>query len=175
MTTENWIAVVTLFATTVISGFVLFFKMGRIVESIATMQETLKDVAKIKYSYGQLIVEVDVLWRNQVSKSNSPMILNDVGLKILESSRIDSFTTKYYSEILAKVKARKPFNPYQVQEALISIVSDYQNIEECKLSLQESAFNCGFYINSLLLVAAINILDKVVSDLGFGHEDADRA
>jgi hypothetical protein len=178
LTASEWIAIWGIaggiFISVIGSAIFLIFRTGRIVEAIASMQETLKDVPKIKYSFGQMTVKVDTLWRNHLSKSNSPVILNEIGIKVLESSKISEFTDFYYVEILEKVKGKNPLNPYQAQESLIQIVSEYQNMEECKLKLQEAAFNSGYDINSVLYVAAINIRDKIISDLGFKVEDIDK-
>jgi len=177
LSTSDWVTiwgiVAALFVSILGSAAFLIFRTGRIVQSIDSMEETLKDVPKIKYSFGQMTVKVDTLWRNHLSKSNSPLILNEAGLRVFETSKISDFTSKYYKDILERVKASGPENPYQAQESLISIVSDYQNLEECKLMLEQAAFNSGYDVNSVLYVGAISIRDKVIRDLGFSVHDID--
>ena len=175
---SEWIAIWgiagTIFVSIISSAAFLIFRTGTIVKSIDHMQDTLKDVPKIKYSFAQMTVKVDTLWRNHLSKSNSPIVLNEVGIKVLETSKISDFTTRYYPEILEKVKSKNPVNPYQAQETLISVISEYQFIESCKLMLQEAAFNSGYDINSVLYVGALNIRDQIITDLGFDRDDIDK-
>jgi hypothetical protein len=108
-----------------------------------------------------------VLWHAHLAKSNSPITLNEAGLRALETSNIREFAEQAYAEIFARVKAKNPQNAYQAQEALISIVTSYQNDEEYKLKLQEDAYAVGHDVDSLLFVGAMAIRDRVISDLGF--------
>lgn len=171
MATSDWITiiglVVGLFITTMGSTLLLVFKMGIIHNKIDTMQETLKEIPMIKLTIAQMLVKLEVLWQAHLSISNSPISLNEVGLKALETSNIGAFVERVYSEILARVKASNPQNAYQAQEALISILSSYQNNEEYRLKLQEAAYASGHDVDSLLFVGALAIRDRVILDLGF--------
>jgi len=178
---SEWIALSAIVVPVIGSIIFLIFKSGSMIESIKNIQKNIEliqkstdDIQKLKYSFGQMNVKVDFIWRNNLSKSNSPIILNDVGKKILETSKISDFTQKYYNEILSRVKSKNPVNPYQAQEYLISVMSEYQNNEECKLMLQDAAFKSGYDVISVLYVGAIDIRDKIISDLGFVVGDIDK-
>lgn len=130
------------------------------------------DVEGLKIKVAGLIVKVADLMANvadlmkgNVGIKNSPLILNEVGIKILNDSKVTEMTDKLYEEIIETVKSRNPSNPFQVQEFLIEVVSDFQKRQEWKEKLEIGAYNSGSSINTVLLVAAINIRDRVLSDL----------
>src|ERR1044071_2782764 len=178
MSTSDWIAIsgitTGLFITIVGSLWHLSFKIGGLTEKVTSMDRSLEKLtdttSDMRVELGEMQVKLDVLWRPHVSRSNSPIVLNEVGLEILAKSNIGSFADRYYAEILKKIRALKPENAYQAQELLISIVARYRKVDDCKSKLQEIAFTSGYDINSLLFVGALSIRDKVIFDLGFGSQ-----
>lgn len=175
MSISDWIAIIgiaTGLMVTTISGFLLLaFRIGAVNEKIIRMESTLKSVEQeiplIKLTIAHMLGRLDVLWHTHLARSYSPIALNEAGLRALETSNIGAFTEAVYSEIFTRVKAKNPQNAYQAQEALISIVSSYQNDEEYRLKLEEAAYASGHDVNSLLFVGALAIRDRVISDLGF--------
>jgi len=173
MNASDWITIIGiamgLFVTTIGSSLLLAFKMGAIHQEVKTITKVLEKIPWIEYTIGQMQGKLDVLWDHYLTRSNSPKVLNEAGQKLLDASKIDRFIEQYYTEILSKVKAAKPENAYQAQEALVAIVSDYQNVEECRLKLQDTAFSSGYDVNSLLFVGALAIRDRVILELGFSR------
>ena len=162
-----WIALAGLFVTIIGSSILLAFKIGGINEKIMWMEKPLEDLPRMRTDLTEMQVKIDVLWRIHLSKSRSPIVLNNDGLKVLEASKMGSFASQRYPEILSNLKESKPDNAYQAQELLISMMSRYKKADEYRALLQDAAFYCGYDVESLLFVAALSIRDKVVADLGF--------
>lgn len=99
--------------------------------------------------------------------SCSIKVLNEAGLHALEASKIGNFVNVQYSQILSDVRNMEPKNAYQAQEVLINVVNRYKYDEYFTNMLQEAAFASGYDIDSVLLVAALSIRDRVITDLGF--------
>ncbi len=175
---SDWVTVISVAAgigLTVLGSLIaIIFKLGKIAQKIEHIDKQVLDIPKIKYSYGQLQVKVDALWRQNISKSNSPIILNAAGNKVLKSSGIASFVEQHYNKILTTLKLIKPSNAYTAQEELISLLEEYQFVPGHAEVLQQAAFNCGYDVNSILFVGAIYIRDKILLDLGFSLADIDK-
>jgi hypothetical protein len=175
MTTSDWIAIagiaIGLFATTIGSSLLLAFKMGALYQGlhqeVKSMAKTLERIPLIELTIARIMGRLDVLWEVHMARSNSPIVLNEIGLRALETSNIGAFAETIYPEILRQVKDAKPENAYQAQKALVAAMQNYGDVEQYKLKLQEAAFVSGHDVNSLLFVAALSIRDRVVSDLGF--------
>lgn len=173
-----WGIGVTLLLSIIGSIIYSAFKFGSILNDIGTLKqsssEITTDLRQVIYSHGQIKVKVDELWRQKTTKSGSPMILNDIGKKIIVDSKISDLTNKFYSEILNSVKSLNPPNPFQAQELLISVVNKFKEKEECKSELETAAFNSGNNVDTVLFVAAIDIRDRIIQDLGFNLDDIDK-
>lgn len=163
----EWIAL-AVFLFSIASAFAwLIFRSGRTYEAIEDMKPL---VAKIP----GMAIKVDLLWSGDVTSSNSPTILNEKGKKILKDSGIREFTDKYFTEIFEQVKKLKPANAYQAQEFTIAVVDSYSENDKCKNDLEIAAFDSGSDVKTILLVAAIDIRDKIIEKLEFKKEDIDR-
>lgn len=141
------------------------------------VQGLKRDVQKIpgiELKLASIEGRLERLWRGNITSGNSPMILNDVGVKILNDSKMDELLRPYYSEILRSVKALNPSNPFQAQEILISVVNRYKLREDCKDKLEVGAYNSGHNVDTVLFVGAINIRDQIVMDLGFNLHGIDK-
>ncbi|MEI9920368.1 MAG: hypothetical protein WDO14_16475 [Bacteroidota bacterium] len=184
-----WSIAVGLFVTIIGSALMIMFKIGGFHEKVLGMdkhfegrfhgientidkiQTALKEltatVNQIRIEITEIQVKLDILWRQHTAKSNSPLSLNEEGLRALKQSNIGAFADHHYPEFLSKVKALKPENAYQAQELLISVVSRYKKADEHKLHLPEAAFSSGSDVDSLLFVAALSVRDRLISDLAF--------
>lgn len=173
MNTSEWIAVggiaAGLFSTTIGSALYLSYKIGALNEKVLSIEKIVhalsNTVTEIRIEMAEMQVKLEILWKTHVSKSNSPVTLNDAGHEILTKTNIGTFADEHYPEILSKVKALNPENAYQAQEVLLAVVGRYKRNDECKFKLQQTAFACGYDIDSMLLVAALSIRDRVISDL----------
>lgn len=171
MSTGHWIAVaaivVPVFISIIVGLGILIFRSGTIVQGIQTINKTIEPVPEIA-------ARVEVLWSNQTTVSRSPMQLNEVGEKVLKQSNIRELTQKYYDDILVKIKDLNPPNPYQAQQILIDVVNAYKNVDEYKNKLETGAFNAGMDVDTVLLVGAIDIRDRIIKDIGFQIDDIDK-
>lgn len=178
LTTGNWIAIAAIvlpLGVTMVWGFItLVFRSGKIITSIEFMGKNVESIQESIKPLPLIEDRVNELWRQRATKSDSPIKLNDFGQKILEESNIGEFTEKYYSAILEKVKVREPANAYQAQEILIDEVSGFKGQGSYSNDLENAAFNSGTDVDTVLLVAAVDVRDKVLKDLGFNRDDIDR-
>lgn len=170
----DWLGIAVLVLSVLGSIGVLIYKAGGLVNLVESMKQDVGKIPGIELRLIAVEAKVDGLWRQNTTVSRSPMILNDVGHRIIESSKISELTDKYYDQIVRDVKVLNPPNPFQAQEVLISIVKKFKDNEDCKERLERAAFNSGYDIDTVLFVAAINIRDRVIIDLGFKMEDIDR-
>jgi hypothetical protein len=142
--------------------------------SVSDLKVGVDKIPAIENRLVTIEARVDSLWRQNTTSSNSPMVLNDLGRKILEDSKVADLIDHYYSDIIRNIKSLNPQNSFQAQETLITVVSQFRQREDCKDKLEQAAFNSAQSVDQLLFVAAINLRDKVFSDLGYDKGDIDR-
>lgn len=174
LATADWIGIVGLAVMVIGAIIVLIFQAGGIYNSVNGLKAEFASLKANVDKIPAMEVKVDEMWRFKTTVSASPMVLNDYGKKILKDSEIEKITDKYYADILVKVKALNPKNPFQAQEILIDVVKALGNDPDCQILLQDSAFKSGTNTDTVLFVAAINIRDKIISELGFSKDDIDK-
>jgi hypothetical protein len=172
--TGEWIGAATLFITIALPLIALVFKSGALFERMGHVKNAVDEMKPDVKLIPVVRERVDILWSSRVVHAGSPVMLTKRGEEILKNSKIEEFTTDYYQKILDEVKEKKFENPYQVQEGLIAIVTNYKNDPLCKNKLENAAFITGTDVDTVLLVAAINIRDKIIADLGMKVEDVDK-
>ena len=170
MTTQNWLT----FAGLILSVFFIIFAGGRLFERIGYIKKEIDEIKPDVKMIPIIKERVDVLWASRYTQPGSPMVLTEAGKKILLDSKIENFTTEYYNEILIKVKERNLENPYQVQEALFEIMRNYKNNDDCIRKLENAAFVAGVDVDTVLLVGAVNVRNKIINDLNMKVEDIDK-
>lgn len=167
-------------AVIAIIGFcVLIFKsgnkFGEIKTSIDNIKSSIENDIKPHVKTIPVINErVTTLWADRVSVRRSPISLNEKGKKILEESKIGEIINQHYNEIIKIVKEKKPENAYQVQLVLPDVIKELKNMDICKNKLEQSAFNTGVDIDTILYVGAIDVRDRVIQELNFNIEDIDK-
>ena len=174
LTNGEWIAIAAVFLSIISPLFILVFRSGALFERVGHIKDAVEEIKPDVKIIPVIKEKVDVLWASNVVRPGSPLMLTDRGRQILQVSRIEEFTTEYYQEILGQVKEKNFQNPYQVQEGLIGIVTNYKNNQFCKNKLENAAFITGTDVDTVLLVAAINIRDKIIADLGMKVDDVDK-
>lgn len=170
MTIGNWIAL----AGVIISVGLIIFTGGRVFERIGNIKDEIDELKPDVKMIPLIKEKVDVLWASRYTEPGSPMVLTEKGKKILVDSKIENFTTEYYDEILKQVKERNLQNSYQVQEALFEIMRNYKNNDACKSKLENAAFIAGVDVDTVLLVGAVNVRNKIISELNMKVEDIDK-
>ena len=174
LATGEWIALAAVFISIIVPLVILVFRSGGLFERVSNIKDAIDEIRPDVRMIPVVKERVDVLWTLRFVSAGSPKILTEKGKQVLRDSKIEDFTTEYYSDIINQVKERNLQNPYQVQEALIEIVGNYKNKEICKNNFENAAFITCVDVDSILLVAAINIRDKVFCDLGMKFEDVDK-
>ena len=178
MDTQNILTLIGI-GVVVLGAFItLIYKIGM---NVTKMRETHRrvgnvegDVGEIKTDVKSLLVKtegwgvkIDALWRGGLTASDSPRVLNELGEKILADSGIKDIIDARYEEILTKVKGMDHSNAYQAEECVIKVVKDLGQEDDLISTLQDSAFNSGIDVESLLLVGAIYIRDTILAELGY--------
>lgn len=185
MSTSDWIAIfgiaAGLFVTIIGSTWHLSHQISNLAQRVTNLEirfdkfevrfEKLEEtVNNLRVTVAEMLVRLDILWRRHIANSNSPIALNESGLRALEKSNIGAFANDHYTEILSRVRAIKPDNAYEAQEALISVVNQYKRMDEYRSMIQQAAYFSGYDIDPLLFAAALSIRDRVIEDLGFANE-----
>lgn len=140
-----------------------------LLEHGTNLNNHLKDYQFLKGSLVSSAPSVD-----RLSESNSPRRLSEAGIKVLKDSKIEEVTDAHYQSILDDVRDRNPENAYQAQEAIYVAVADLIENDDIRNFVEEGAFLSGYTPKDVLFVAALNIRDKIIADLGMNTEDIDK-
>jgi hypothetical protein len=178
LTSGDWTNIVIAIATVIIIPLIAFFaqryaKVEVMERNVADLKESLNEIKEKVQNIPVIHDRVNTLWGDRYTVSNSPKILNDRGVKILNDSNISGMTKEFYPLILDRIKEQKPINAFRCQESLIKVVNELKNEGDCQNHLEEAAFLSGVDVDTILYVAAFGIRDQVVTDLGFNVLDID--
>lgn len=110
----------------------------------------------------------------QLSQSNSPRQLSELGKKVLADSKIDEIIDTQYDHILEEVRASDPKNAYQAQEAIYSAVDNLFLDESVRDLVEQGAFLSGYTPKDVLFVGALNVRDKILRELNLDIDDIDK-
>lgn len=117
--------------------------------------------------------KIDNINTSKVTKSKSPLVLNEQGIKILTESGIDKIIEDNYNSILSTVKNNNPANAFQAQESIIDAVKELLNDPKLKNAIEIGAFSCGSDVETVLFVGAINVRDRILTELKLYPQDID--
>jgi hypothetical protein len=177
-TLGDWVPIATLALGLLGTIIVFAFKIGGIK---STIDNTEKNIIEIKDDFKELkprfaIVEsrVNDLWANKITQQKSPRYLNTLGEKILKESKVDQLINEHYKEILSKVKELNPSNAYKAEQDIIKVVQELILDTGCQNKLENSAFQTGQSVNTILFVGAIYIRDKIIKEIGLEVSDIDK-
>jgi hypothetical protein len=150
------------------------FGFGKLLQRIDNVELSIKEDLKPELQLlGQRIHELALcINSSSLTSSNSPRVLNTRGRKILDDSRVSEIIEERFEDIVSKVREMQPENEYQAERATIDIVQDMANDPYSKDQLESGAFNSGSSVGMVLFVAAINIRDRVIKQLGLTPEEA---
>ncbi len=178
MDTSDIIALIAI-GVVVLGGIItLIYKIGM---NVSKMRETHRRVGNVEEDVGEIKgdvksllvktegwgVKIDTLWDKRFTISNSPRVLNEFGKKALADSGINDIIDVRYDEILTKVQGMNPANAYQAEICVIKVVNDLNQEAGLILTLQDCAFKAGLDVDSLLLVGAIYIRDRILGALNY--------
>ncbi|HEX4774261.1 MAG TPA: hypothetical protein VH234_01980 [Candidatus Saccharimonadales bacterium] len=162
------------------------YKSGQNAQKVKYIEQDLKDNIKpelksLREAMAENAKEIrdklaDILQAmtlKQVSQAQSPRALNDFGKQVLSQSDIRSIIEPKLDQITQAVKAKNPENAYQVQEMLLDIIQDLKNDASLKNSIEQAAFKSGVSVETVLLVAGIDIRDTVLEQLNMKPDDID--
>ncbi len=175
METSNIIAIVAIVVSVLGALFWLIHRSGVLVTNVDTIKTDVGDIKTQVNSLGEktavLVDRVSVLWEGRFSHSNSPRALNDYGKKILAESGIKVLIDSHYDVILSEVRSLNPKNAYQAEKNIIAVVEATLKAPSLIPALEDGAFNSGSDIDTLLLVGAINIRERILSEINFRVSD----
>lgn len=146
---------------------------------LTSLESGLKDVKKeITETRKDLTQRIDnvllAVAGKGLAESNSPRQLNSEGRKVLESSGINTVVDDRFDYIVEQVRKRGPQNPYQAEQAILSVVNDFVNDPVLKDAIEEGAFRSGYLVPSVLFVGGLYIRDRVLEALGMRVDDIDQ-
>lgn len=133
-----------------------------------------KDMTELSQTIrAQLSDILQALTLKQVSEAHSPRALNKFGKQVLEQSGVRSIIEPKLDQIIKTVKAKKPENAYQVQEMLLDVIQELKGDSGLKNQIEQAAYKSGVSVETVLLVAAIDIRDTVLERLDMKPDDID--
>jgi hypothetical protein len=118
--------------------------------------------------------KIDNLIIGGIATSQSPLRLNDNGLKIFKQSKIGDVILNKYQDIIAAIKIKEPKNAYQTQQYLFEEILMLKNNIDLINAIETGAFLSGSTIDIVLYTGALHIRDKVVAEFGFNIWDIDK-
>ncbi|MFA5945468.1 MAG: hypothetical protein WC802_00960 [Patescibacteria group bacterium] len=152
---------------------------GTLKTQVANVAATLKDriepdLKDIRERFMSVETKVETLWRDRVAPAHSPRQLNTLGKEILNNSGIKEIIDGKREIIIAKVRERAPKNAFDAEQVLYEVMGDLQRTcPDIVEKLKEGAFKVGADIPALLFVAAIDLRDRILPELGFNPKDID--
>lgn len=177
----------TIAAVTLVLGVgTKIYKSGQNAQKVKHIEQDIKDNIKpelknLRETMAESTKEIrdkladilQALTLKQVSQAQSPRALNDFGKQVLSQSAIRSIIEPKLDQIVQTVESNKPENAYQVQEMLLDIIQDLKNDSSLKNSIEQAAFKSGVSVETVLLVAGIDIRDTVLEHLNMKPDDID--
>ena len=136
------------------------------------LDDNIRDVSFLKGSMS--ISQSPAPAALQLSQSNSPRQLSELGKKVLADSKIDEIIDTQYDRILEEVRASDPKNAYQAQEAIYSAVDNLFLDESVRDLVEQGAFLSGYTPKDVLFVGALNVRDKILKELNLNIDDIDK-
>ncbi len=121
-----------------------------ILERLNKVDTSIKDIDK---RLTRVEDRIDMQWKDKVAPSGSPRQLNELGNKILNESGIKEIVENNKDKLLTAVKAIKPTNAYDAEEAALKVVSELPKLcPDVIPKLKDGAFKVGQGIDAVLLV-----------------------
>lgn len=136
--------------------------------------QILDDLEPIRKKFSVIESQVSDLWQDRIAPAHSPRQLNDHGKSILEESGIKEIVNSKKETLLEIIKKKNINNPYDAEEAILSIMEDLPNYcPDVVAKIKTGAFNSGASINDVLFVGGIYLRNLIFPELGFKIEELD--
>lgn len=150
-------------------------KIGKDVENIKKDVEIIQpDLKDVREKVSGMVPQIDKLWQQVFTQSNSPITLNEKGKNLLEKSKIKNLIDKNKQTLCDIIKKKNPQTAYDVQElakkVIPSIIVDPKNFKDIK----NKAFELGVGVEDILFVGSIYLRDIALKECGFKFEDLDK-
>lgn len=140
--------------------------LDRMSEALADIKDKVKQIPKL----AEDVAKLTGLWEGTLAASHSPRQLTPLGKSILEKSGIGKIVDERFSQILDEVREAAPENAYRAEQDIITVVGKFREDNALLSALENGAFQSGSDVDSVLLVGAIYIRDRVLEALGIEPE-----
>lgn len=154
--------------------------VGNIFDNIKDMKESMKEIntsmKDINGKFDDRLREVETkiaeIRGSKFTESNSPIGLNKEGKELLENTKMKSFVDSNLAEFIRQIRALKPQNSYQIQEAAKKVLfTDFDNNKKYSSKnhnkLQEKAYELGVNVNEIVYVGSIYLRDLALKEIKF--------
>lgn len=144
------------------------YKFGEKASRLIHVENDIKDTIKpsIRNIEQKLDEVLKTVTLRQVAESHSPRALNDFGKRVRDESDVRSIIGPQLQQLVNVVRQRNPENAYQVQEYLLDTIQELYKDTSLKGAIEQAAFKSGVSVETLLVVAGIDIRDTVLDSLG---------
>jgi hypothetical protein len=170
---SNIISIVSAFISIAGAWGIIAYKGGKIITEIEHLKDSIKTFKEPIAIIPAIQKQVDTLWTAKYAQSNSPMVLNANGIKVLQDSGIDKIIDIKYDFLVDRVKELHPKNAYEVQQSIRQVVDVLIQEPELKNEIEISAFKAGVDAFVISFVGSLYIRDRIITDLGFKVSDID--
>jgi len=132
------------------------------------------DIKSIRDRFIVVEERVKTLWKDEVAPAHSPRRLNERGTNILNGSGVKDIIDEKKNGLLAVLKEKKLKNPYDAEQCILQVVSDFKKDNDVVEKLKIGAFSVGADIDTVLLVGGLYLRDLIFPDLGFSTDQIDQ-
>lgn len=146
-------------------------RFSKIETSLEGVKERVKDMKEnVSLRIEELKTDVNNIRLNAFS-SNSPISLTEKGWEILNESGLKEYIDTKKDTLLTACSPKKETNPYEVQEHVFTMFSEYTFEEEIYDTLQIYAFEKGIPMDIIRRVGAIYFRDICLTSFGMNAEE----
>ena len=163
LTAGNWISIF------VPIGILFLGAMGTIIYRQGGLDTLVTGMDK---KMDKLDEKFDKYLLREVSRSSSPLELNETGKKIFNREEIQNFVSINLDDIIVSVRSYTLHSAYQAQEILFDVVEQYKK-GAYRTILENAAFESAQHIDILMKIIALGIREQVFKELKFEIEEID--
>jgi len=145
--------------------------IGRKLQILETVEI---DIKSIRDRFIVVEERVKTLWKDEVAPAHSPRRLNPRGTNILNGSGVKDIIDEKKNGLLTVLKEKNLKNPYDAEQCILQVVSDFKQDNDVVDKLKTGAFSVGADIDTVLLVGGLYLRDLIFTDLGFSIDQIDQ-
>lgn len=169
----DWVYFLGIMGTLLAVSWQAGSKFSKIETSITGIKDKVQD---LKSNLDQRIEDLKTDLNNtrlDVFGSSSPISLQPKGEELLVGSGMKHYIDTHGDELLKRCESKKETNPYEVQEYVFAMFSDYEFDHDTDDQLKRYAFEKGVPMDIIRRVGAIYFRDICLSEFKMDVKELD--